>query len=154
MNAERLGDNRLTQIRLGFEQMVKQGYPLGPYGMELFAHIAALESELSEARGKALEEAAAWHDQRRRDTPDAFEMELHEVSAKAIRALKVQAMSKDETENQAPDWYDDEDDDNCAYCGGDGFLEGECACGDDCCCCLEPEPPPCPHCTPSQLKTK
>lgn len=35
------------------------------------------------------ESAARWHDQRRRDTPDAFEMEFHEVSARAIRAIPI-----------------------------------------------------------------
>lgn len=41
----------------------------------------------SSSYADALEEAAKWHDQRARDTPDVFEMELHQVSAKAIRAL-------------------------------------------------------------------
>ena len=36
---------------------------------------------------EALEKAAAWHDDRRRHTPDAFEMEFHGISAAAIRAL-------------------------------------------------------------------
>ena len=36
---------------------------------------------------EALEKAAAWHDARRRLTPDAFEMEFHRVSAAAIREL-------------------------------------------------------------------
>ena len=35
------------------------------------------------------ERAAKWHDQRARDTPDAFEMEFHQVSAAAIRALPL-----------------------------------------------------------------
>ena len=38
------------------------------------------------------------------------------------------------------------DDDECPQCGGEGYIEGECTCGDDCCCCLEPEPPACPYC--------
>lgn len=33
----------------------------------------------------------------------------------------------------------------CPYCE-DGYLEGDCTCGDDTCCCLEPEPPMCGHC--------
>jgi hypothetical protein len=37
-------------------------------------------------------------------------------------------------------------DDDCWNCGGEGFLEGECTCGEDTCCCLEPEAPPCPEC--------
>lgn len=39
------------------------------------------------------------------------------------------------------------DDGECPYCGGEGVIEGECTCGDDTCCCLEPDPPPCPHCS-------
>ena len=35
---------------------------------------------------------------------------------------------------------------DCWNCGGDGFIEGECTCGDDCCCCLEPDPPVCNVC--------
>jgi hypothetical protein len=35
------------------------------------------------------ESAAKWHDQRAHDTPDVFEMEFHQVSAAAIRALPV-----------------------------------------------------------------
>lgn len=38
------------------------------------------------------------------------------------------------------------EDDECPYCGGDGYIMGDCTCGDDCCCCLEPEPPECWHC--------
>ena len=34
------------------------------------------------------EKVAAWHDQRARDTPDAFEMEFHQVCAAAIRNRK------------------------------------------------------------------
>lgn len=37
-----------------------------------------------------LETAARWHDERARNTPDAFEMELHQKSAEAIRALNPQ----------------------------------------------------------------
>lgn len=43
------------------------------------------------------------------------------------------------------DFYDDFDED-CPQCGGDGFYDGECACMDDTCCCLEPEPVVCPLC--------
>ena len=38
-------------------------------------------------------------------------------------------------------WFD------CSECGGEGFVEGECTCGDDCCCCLEPDEPTCGHCS-------
>lgn len=31
----------------------------------------------------------------------------------------------------------------CHWCGGSGVNEDECACMDDTCCCLEPEPMPC-----------
>lgn len=48
----------------------------------------ALES-LSRSAEEMREEAALWHDQRAKDTPDAFEMELHRESAKAIRALPL-----------------------------------------------------------------
>lgn len=34
-----------------------------------------------------VEAAARWHDERAKSTPDAFEMEFHQVSAAAIRAL-------------------------------------------------------------------
>ena len=36
-----------------------------------------------------LEVSAQWHDERARDTPDAFEMELHQASAAKIRAMKL-----------------------------------------------------------------
>ncbi len=56
------------------------------------AILAALR--LAESHPSAIREAvegereacAKWHDQRARDTPDAFEMEFHQVSAAAIRA--------------------------------------------------------------------
>jgi hypothetical protein len=35
---------------------------------------------------------------------------------------------------------------DCWQCGGEGVIEGECTCGEDCCCCLEPEPPVCDIC--------
>ena len=38
------------------------------------------------------------------------------------------------------------EDDDCPMCGGTGFLEDECTCGDDTCCCLYPDPPLCPEC--------
>lgn len=43
--------------------------------------------DVERIRAEAFEEAARWHDQRYRDTPDAFEMEFHDVSRKAIRSL-------------------------------------------------------------------
>jgi hypothetical protein len=51
--------------------------------------LAALEPRASdrEAVAHGLELAAKWHDQRARDTPDAFETEFHQVSAAAIRKL-------------------------------------------------------------------
>ncbi len=45
----------------------------------------------------ALEAAAGWHDERARNTPDAFEMEFHQVSAKAIRALSGAATREPDT---------------------------------------------------------
>lgn len=41
----------------------------------------------AEARG--IELAAQWHDKRYCETPDAFEMEFHDVSRKAIRSLPL-----------------------------------------------------------------
>lgn len=35
---------------------------------------------------------------------------------------------------------------DCWNCGGSGFIEGECTCGEDCCCCLEPDEPECDVC--------
>lgn len=34
----------------------------------------------------------------------------------------------------------------CWRCTGDGVVDGECTCGEDCCVCAEPEPPVCDHC--------
>ena len=34
----------------------------------------------------------------------------------------------------------------CWNCGGEGVIEGECTCWEDCCCCAEPDPPPCQPC--------
>lgn len=45
-------------------------------------------------------------------------------------------------------------DDDCFMCGGEGFIEGECTCGDDTCCCLEPTPPECPECRIWHAKVK
>ena len=42
--------------------------------------------------------------------------------------------------------HDPDEDEGCWNCGGEGFLEGLCTCGEDTCCCLEPEPPICPEC--------
>ncbi len=38
------------------------------------------------------------------------------------------------------------DDEECGLCGGTGVYDGECACGDDTCCCLTPQPVVCPQC--------
>ena len=35
---------------------------------------------------------------------------------------------------------------DCWHCGGEGYIDGDCTCGEDCCCCLEPEPPVCNIC--------
>jgi hypothetical protein len=35
---------------------------------------------------------------------------------------------------------------DCWNCGGEGLIEGECTCWEDCCCCAEPEPPSCSVC--------
>lgn len=37
-------------------------------------------------------------------------------------------------------------DEECPHCGGEGFIDGECTCGEDCCCCAEPDPPRCTEC--------
>lgn len=50
----------------------------------LNARIEALSGEYE----RGVEDAARWHDERYRKTPDAFEMEFHDVSRKAIRTLK------------------------------------------------------------------
>ncbi len=34
---------------------------------------------------------------------------------------------------------------DCPHCD-EGYLKGECTCGEDTCCCLDPEPPPCDIC--------
>jgi hypothetical protein len=34
----------------------------------------------------------------------------------------------------------------CYNCGGEGVIDGDCTCGEDCCCCLEPDPPGCQVC--------
>lgn len=60
------------------------------------AHLRAGEA-IQEAAARFFDEralafrevAAGWHDQRARDTPCAFEQELHQVSAAAIRALPL-----------------------------------------------------------------
>ncbi len=36
--------------------------------------------------------------------------------------------------------------DDCYNCGGEGFIDGDCTCGEDCCCCLEPDEPVCDIC--------
>jgi hypothetical protein len=28
----------------------------------------------------------------------------------------------------------------------EGYIEGDCTCGDDTCCCLDPDPPECSEC--------
>ena len=35
---------------------------------------------------------------------------------------------------------------DCWQCGGEGYLEGTCTCGEDTCCCLDPEPETCDIC--------
>jgi hypothetical protein len=35
---------------------------------------------------------------------------------------------------------------DCWNCGGEGVIDGDCTCGEDCCCCLEPDPPRCDIC--------
>lgn len=34
----------------------------------------------------------------------------------------------------------------CWNCGGEGYLDDTCTCGEDTCCCLEPTPQACPEC--------
>lgn len=43
-------------------------------------------------------------------------------------------------------------DEECPHCGGEGYIEGECTCGEDCCCCAEPEPPRCTECARFEAK--
>lgn len=45
-----------------------------------------------------------------------------------------------------PNEDDFEDEGTCWYCGGLGFEEDSCTCGEDTCCCLYPEPPECDVC--------
>lgn len=47
----------------------------------------ALIERVKKAEEAMRERAAQWHDQRAKDTPDAFEIEFHQISAAAIRAL-------------------------------------------------------------------
>lgn len=35
---------------------------------------------------------------------------------------------------------------DCWNCGGEGYIDGDCTCWDDCCACLEPNPPRCSVC--------
>jgi hypothetical protein len=46
--------------------------------------------------------------------------------------------------------YDEEDDELCGECGGDGWVAADCF--EDACCCLDPETQhgmePCPNCNP------
>ena len=44
------------------------------------------------------------------------------------------------------DDFIEDDHEECYICGGIGYLENECTCGDDTCCCLNPTPPMCPEC--------
>jgi hypothetical protein len=48
-------------------------------------YVARVEAANATLVRDTLEKAAKWHDQRARDTPDAFEMEFHQASAKALR---------------------------------------------------------------------
>jgi len=34
----------------------------------------------------------------------------------------------------------------CWNCGGEGVIDSECTCWEDCCACAEPEPPKCDVC--------
>ena len=34
----------------------------------------------------------------------------------------------------------------CDRCGSAGYLEDQCACGDDICCCIDPQHPECDEC--------
>ena len=70
------------------EDLLREHGELKAQVTRLKMELAVAHRERDSARADALEEAAKWHDQRARNTPDAFEMELHQVSAKAIRALK------------------------------------------------------------------
>lgn len=47
--------------------------------------VAAIAPALAAVRARQREAYAAWHDKRAKETPDAFEMEFHQVSAAAIR---------------------------------------------------------------------
>lgn len=67
-------ERQLTEAKAKIDMQHKIALNTGKYQRE-------------EARTAAIEEAAKWHDQRARDTPDAFEMEFHNSSATAIRAL-------------------------------------------------------------------
>lgn len=42
--------------------------------------------------------------------------------------------------------YDDGDYVDCWNCGGEGYIDGDCTCMEDCCACLEPDPPVCDIC--------
>jgi hypothetical protein len=35
---------------------------------------------------------------------------------------------------------------DCYNCGGEGVIDGDCTCWEDCCCCAEPDPPDCQVC--------
>ena len=64
--------------------------PRGPDRDKLHAALAeritaALTRAVAAATEKERERCARWHDERRYNTPDAFEMEFHEVSAAALR---------------------------------------------------------------------
>ncbi len=77
---------RLTKARM---KLLRDVHKMGLFNSieagELFAEIDALELELSEARGKALEEAAALFDGSRAHS-NSERLKLEEC-AKAIRAL-------------------------------------------------------------------
>lgn len=56
-------------------------------------------------------------------------------------------MSDTKQQGAMPDEYDEFDDNSeCWNCGGEGYIEGDCTCMEDCCACLVPDPPRCSIC--------
>lgn len=62
-------------------------------------------SALGDQWKAAIEVAAQWHAQRAIDTPDAFEMEFHQKSAMALRALRRPASGEKLCEDCPPEDY-------------------------------------------------